>query len=209
MNTLLTRIARHIPASSRTLVGWLPLALALGTVTTAQSQNTVLADELRLTFSAQLTSEVVFNADATCPLKLEIEGAALTNLLGPVHDNASHCIRADGAADHGLYTFTGATLSGPTGGEDSEDSITGQYLARIIPTARSIIPPTPASSPGGYWLIYEEFCIWKGTGKYVHIANDCPTSTSPGRFFPARGSVDFDTGQVNIYGTALVHLASE
>lgn len=198
MNTPLTRTAR-----------WLPLVLALGTVTTARSQNLATANELRLTLSAQLTSEVVPNADATCPLKLVIEGAALTNLLGPVHDNASHCIRADGSADHGLFVLTGATLGGQPGGDDSEDSIAGQYVARIVPTKRSVIPATPGSSPGGYWLVYEEFCISKGTGKYVGIGNDCPTSTSPGHFFAARGSVDFDTGQVNIFGTALVHLTSE
>ena len=208
MDTPLTRTARHNPVSSRSLARWSPLVLALGMLSTARSQETVLADELRLTFSIQVTTEVVLSADTTCPLKLVIEGAALTNLLGPVHDDASHCIRADGSADHGLFTFTGASLSGLPGGEDSEDSITGQYLAHIVPTARSVIPTTPTSPPGGYWLVYEEFCIWKGTGKYARIANDCPTSTSPGRFFPARGSVDFDTGQANIYGTALVHLAS-
>ena len=183
--------------------------LALGMMTIARPQDAIRADELRLTLSVQVTTEVVPTGDATCPLKLVIEGTGLTNLLGPVHDNASHCIRADGSADHGLFMFTGATLRGPPGGEDPDDSISGQYLAHIVPTPRSVFPATPASPPGGYWLVYEEFCIWKGTGKYAHIANDCPTSTSQGHFFPARGSLDFDTGQANIYGTALVRLADE
>jgi hypothetical protein len=126
-----------------------------------------------------------------------------------LQNSASHCVRADGSADHGVFTFIGAALGGPPGGEDSQDSITGQYVAHVVPTANSVFPATPASPPGGYWLVYEAFCVWKGTGKYAAIANDCPTSTSPGRFFPARGSVDFDTGQANIYGTALVRVAFE
>ena len=207
MTTLPIRTARRTLASSKVLICGLPLALALCAVPTEYSQAAGWADELRLTFSAQVTSEVVLTGVATCPLKLVIEGAALTNLLGPVHDTASHCIAADGSAFDGLFLFTGATLSGPTGGTDSSDSISGQYTARIVPTARSVFPTTPTGSPGGYWLIYEEFCVSGGTGKFANIANDCPTSTSPGRFFPARGSVDFDTGQVNIYGAALVHIS--
>jgi hypothetical protein len=175
--------------------------LALGLLSAVRSYA---GEELQLTFSVQLTTEVVPTADATCPLKLVIDGAGLTNLLGPVHDNASHCIRADGLADHGLFVFTGATLSGPPGGGDSEDSIGGQYLAHLAPTVKSVLP-TPTSPARGYWLVYEEFCISNGTGKYARIANDCPTSTSPGRFFAARGSVDLDTGQANIYGSAIVH----
>jgi hypothetical protein len=209
MNTQPTRKPRLNPGSSGSLTRWLPLVLALGMVTAAWSQDTVAADELRLTFSLQLTSQVVLTGDDTCPAKLVIEGAGEASLLGPVHENASHCIRPDGSADHGLFMFTGATLSAQTGGEDSEDSISGQYVARIVPTANSVFPTMPGSPPGGYWLVYEQFCISKGTGKYAGIANDCPTSTSPGRFFPARGSVDFDTGQANIFGTALVHLTSD
>ena len=205
MTTSLTRAARHNLASSKSLISWIPLVLALGTVASAQSQDGVWADELRLTFSLQATTKVVLTGDATCPLKLVIEGAGLTSLLGPIHDKASHCIRADGSADHGLFKFTGATLNGASGGGDSDDSISGQYVARIVPTARSVFPATPAGSPGGYWLIYEEFCVLGGTGKFANIANDCPISTGPGRFFPARGSVDLDTGQVNIYGTARIH----
>jgi len=151
-----------------------------------------------------VTTKVVPAADANCPLKLVVEGAGLTNVLGPIHDNASHCIRADGSADHGLFRFTGATLSGPPGGGDSEDSISGQYLAHLVPTVNSVVP-APTSPARGYWLVYEEFCISNGTGKYAGIANDCPTSTNPGRFFAARGSVDLDTGQANIDGSAIVH----
>lgn len=209
MTTPITCATRQNLASSKSLISWIPLVLVLGTAPTAQSQDKVLGDELRLTFSLQATSEVVLTGDATCPLKLVIDGAGLTNLLGPIHDNASHCIRADGSADHGLFKFTGATLNGAPGGADSQDSISGQYLAHIVPTPRSVFPTTPAGSPGGYWLIYEEFCVLGGTGKFANIANDCPTSMGPGRFFPARGSVDLDTGQANIFGAARVHLDSE
>ena len=201
--------ARHSLASSKSLISWIVLVLAVTTVPTAQSQEGVSLDELPLTFSLQATSEVVLTGDATCPLKLLIEGAGLTSLLGPIHDNASHCIRADGSSDHGLFKFTGATLNGAPGGADSQDSISGQYVAHIVPTPRSVFPTTPAGSPGGYWLVYEEFCVSGGTGKFANIANDCPTSTSAGRFFAARGSVDLDTGQANIYGAARVHLDSE
>jgi len=143
-------------------------------------------------------------ADLTCPVRLIVEGAGLTNLLGPIHDDASHCDRPDGSADHGLFTFTGANLSGRAGGGDSEDSISGQYFAHLLPTVSSVVP-TPTSPARGYWLVYEEFCISMGTGKYARIADDCPTSTNPGRFYAARGSVDLDTGQASIYGSAIVH----
>jgi hypothetical protein len=208
MNTPLSRPTRQFPPYFGSLVRWTPLVLVLGIVSAARSHDAVQGDELRLTFSLQVTSEVVPTGDATCPLKLEIEGAGLTSLLGPVHDKASHCIGADGSANNGVFTFTGATLSGSPGGDDSEDSIEGQYLAQLVQTARSVFP-TPTSSPGGYWLVYEQFCISKGTGKYVRIANNCPPSASPGRYFLARGSVDLDTGQANLFGTALVHLDSE
>jgi hypothetical protein len=190
-------------------LAWLSVALALGMATTARSQDASWAQGLRLTFSVQVTTEVVPNADPTCPLRVVIEGTGLTDLLGAVHDIASHCVGPDGLAENGRFTFTGATLVGPPGGGDSEDSISGQYIAHIVPTAQSVIPTTPSSSPGGYWLVYEEFCISQGTGKYARIANDCPTPTSAGRFYAARGSIDFDTGQANIYGSARVHLASE
>lgn len=203
MITKSTRTARRIAASGSS-IRWLPLLLALGAVPTAQSQP-IPEDGLRFTFSLQLTSEVVLTGDATCPLKLVIEGAGLSNLLGPIHSNASHCIRAAGVADQGLFKFTGATVAGTApGGGDSGDSISGQYLAHVVPTARSVFPTTPTGSPGGYWLIYEEFCVSGGTGNLADIANDCPTSSSLGRFFAVRGSVDFDTGQVNIYGAARV-----
>jgi len=201
MSTPRTCATRHTPGPSRSLIRWTPLVLALGIVSVARSHE---GEELRLTFSVQVTTEAVPTADATCPLKLVIEGAGLTNLLGPVHDNASHCIRADGSADHGVFMFTGAALIGPPGGGDSEDSISGQYVAHLVPTVNSVVP-TPTSPARGYWLVYEEFCISKGTGKYARIANDCPTSTNPGRTFAARGSVDLDTGQANIYGSATVH----
>jgi len=208
MNASSTRTARHIPVASRSLITWPALVLALGLVSIARSQDTFMGGELRLTFSLQATSEVMPTGDSTCPLKLMIQGVGLTSLLGPIRDEASHCVRSDGSADHGLFTFTGATLSGPPGGGDSEDTISGQYVARLLPTLKSVLP-TPTSPPGGYWLVYEAFCISKGTGKYAHIANDCPTVTKPGRSFAARGSVDLDTGQANIYGTALIHLTWE
>jgi hypothetical protein len=158
---------------------------------------------VQLRYSLQATTEVTPNADPACPLKLVVVGSGITNLLGPVHDVQSHCIRNDGTVDGGVFTFTGATLDGPPGGDDSQDSITGQYRARIVPalpTSRSLF----TNPPGGYWLIYGEVCIWKGTGRFAGVVNDCPASGRAGRFFPARGTTDLGTGQTNIYGTAVV-----
>ena len=204
MDTRLSHTAPTGSPSSRSLIRWLPLALALTVGTAAQSQEPFQVDGVRLTFSIQVTTKLVATDDPTCPFQLVIDGVGLTNLLGPVHDSASHCVAPDGSAYRGAFTFTGATLSGPPGGGDSQDSISGQYVAHLVQTENSVLPAAPGGAAGGYWLVYEAFCISKGTGRYAGIADDCPTSSSPGRFFPARGSVDLDTGQANIFGTALV-----
>ena len=159
-------------------------------------------DALKLTYSLQtITKSVLQPSDPTCPIKVLIAGAGQTNLLGPVHVEQSHCVQADGIVDQGVATLTGATLSGALpGGGDSGDSITGQYRAHAVPTFASIL----ANPLGGYWLGYGEFCVWKGTGKFAGIVNDCGTIASPGRFFPARLTQDFNSGQANVFGIAIV-----
>jgi hypothetical protein len=140
-------------------------------------------------------------SDPSCPFKGQVEGAGLTNLLGPVHDEQSHCVQSDGTIDHGVFTFTGAALgSALPGGDDSGDSISGQYRAHLVPTFASQL----TNPPGGVWLIYGEVCTWKGTGKFSGVVNDCPTATSPGRFVPARLLVDFNTNLGMIFGTMVV-----
>jgi hypothetical protein len=150
-----------------------------------------------LTYSLQATTLLTVNhSDVTCPLKVVVEGAGLTNLLGPVHDSQSHCINpTNGNVEQGVFALIGAKLGGSApGGVDSQG-----------PTPNSVFPSSPTASPGGYWLIYGQVCTAGGTGKYAHVRNECPTDTSPGHFVPARGSVDYDSGQANIYGTMSLH----
>jgi hypothetical protein len=161
-----------------------------------------------LTYSAQATTQLTVNpSDVTCPLKVVVEGAALTNLLGPVHDSQSQCIDpTNGNVEQGVFTLTGASLGGSApGGADSQDSIIGHYSAHTVPTPNSVFPSSPTGSPGGYWLIYGQVCTAGGTGKYAHVRNECPTGTSPGHFVPARGTLDYDSGQANVYGTMSLH----
>ena len=161
-----------------------------------------------LTYSAQSTTQLTVNpSDVTCPLKVVVEGAALTNLLGPVHDSQSHCINpTNGNVEQGVFTLTGASLGGSApGGADSQDSVIGHYSAHTMPTPNSVFPSSPTGSPGGYWLIYGQVCTAGGTGKYAHVRNECPTGTSPGHFVPARGTLDYDSGQANVYGTMSLH----
>ena len=106
----------------------------------------------KLSYSLQVTSKVRPTSDPACPLKLLIEGVGLTNLLGPVRDVQSHCIRQDGTLDHGVFTFAGAALGGLPGGDDSSDTISGQYRAHLVPSLTSVL----SNPPAGYWLGYGE-----------------------------------------------------
>jgi hypothetical protein len=162
--------------------------------------------DLSLHYSIYTTSAITPTTDPACPLQVVISGAGLTDLLGPIHDEQSHCVQLDGSIDHGVVTFTGASLAGPPGGSDAADSITAQYRAHMVPTARSILP-TATTPPGGFWLIYGELCVWKGTGKFANTINDCPVSGNAGRFVPARGTLDFDTGQASIFGLEALRLS--
>jgi hypothetical protein len=181
-------------------------ALGAGSVvtTTALSDEPAPPGARTLTYSLQVITKGMPTSDPACPLKVLIEGAGLTNLLGPIHDVQSHCAQEDGTVDNGVFTFTGAALGGLPGGDDSGDSITGQYRAHLMPSLASQL----SNPPAGYWLTYGEVCIWKGTGKYVDIINDCPQSGSSGRFFPARLTLDFNTGQANVFGTAIVRFSN-
>ena len=189
------------------------MLIVLGaTIAASTAMTASLGDEdvdasqsLRLTYSVHVTSKTTPSSDPTCPLKVVLAGAGLTNLLGPVHDEQSHCAQLDLTVDHGVVTFTGAALGGPPGGTDSAASITARYRAHLVPTVRSILP-TAMTPPGGFWLIYGEVCVWKGTGKFANVINDCPVPGNPGRFVPARGTLDFDTGQANVFGFEVVRL---
>jgi hypothetical protein len=198
----MARIPRHSISRLIMLLGACGAGCTLATA--------VFADEstVDLTYSLQVVGTSTLTGDPACPVKQLVEGAGLTNLLGAVHDEQSHCLYpADGTIDHGVFTFRGATLKGGLpGGSDSADSITGQYRAHLVPSIASVL----TNPPGGYWLIYGEVCIEKGTGKFAAIVNDCPTTPeSPGRYSPARLTIDLGTGQANIFSTVKMRLQTE
>jgi hypothetical protein len=177
------------------------LGVAGGLLPAALSGAQELPGDQTLTFTLHAAAQFTPTPDPDCPLKQVIEGAGQTNLLGPVHDEQSDCAHPDGTIDQGVFTMTGATLGGGLpGGVDSGDSITGQYRAHLVPTIASQL----TNPPSGFWLIYGEVCTWKGTGKFAGVKNDCPTAENPGRFFPARLTIDLDTTQALIFGTMVV-----
>ena len=200
----------HKANSSSLLTLSVAMAVA-GALIASLPREDASADEdgrVILTYSVQATTLLTVNHDdVNCPLKVVVEGAGLTNLLGPVHDSQSHCINpTNGNVEQGVFALIGAKLGGSVpGGVDSQDSVIGHYSAHAVPTPNSVFPSSPTASPGGYWLIYGQVCTAGGTGKYAHVRNECPTDTSPGHFVPARGSVDYDSGQANIYGTMSLH----
>lgn len=177
-------------------------ALTAGSVALADAPR-ARASTVEMTYALQATSEVTPTADPACPLTLVIVGSGHADLLGVIHDEQSHCLRNDGTFDGGIFTFTAAVLDASPGGADAADTVVGKYRGRLVPalpTSKSVF----TNPPGGYWLIYGEVCIWKGTGRFAGIVNDCPAPGSAGHFFPARGTTDLDTGQANIFGSAIV-----
>lgn len=199
MAPLVHRVSNQRFFTSAILSGALGVACALMPVAVSRAQEPPGAQTL--TFTLHAAAQFTPTADPTCPLKQVIEGAGQTNLLGPVHDEQSDCAHPDGSIDQGVFTMTGAALGGGLpGGVDSGDSITGQYRAHLVPTIASQL----TNPPSGFWLIYGEVCTWKGTGKFAGVKNDCPTATSPGRFSPARLTIDLNTTQALIFGTMLV-----
>lgn len=185
--------------------------IALGTAIAVS--GTALAGEandpstnLKLSYSIYSTSTITPTTDPACPLKVVIAGAGLTDLLGPIHDEQSHCVQLDGSIDQGVAKFTAGSVGGSPGGSDSADSITAQYRAHVVPTPQSVLP-TATTPAAGFWLIYGELCVWKGTGRFANVINDCPVSGSAGHFVPARGTLDFDTGQASVFGTEAIRLS--
>ena len=192
------------------------IAMATAWITPVGTAQEESAHGLTLTYVVQVTTKPISTSDPTCAgVKFDVEGSVVVindpelvflDELTTGLDPQSHCVRAvDGAIVDGVFTLTGAMLGGPPGGQDSGDSITGQYRAHLVPTANSV-PPTPTSGPSGYWVIFGEVCTWKGTGRFADVVNDCPLSETgnPGRFVPARGSADLDSGNGSVSGTMAV-----
>lgn len=103
---------------------------------------------------------------------LEAVGAGDANLLGPVFDEQSHCVRADGTFFGGQFTLTNA----------KGKKLSGRYFGRLIPTFNSKVPPPPP--PLGPWLIQGYVCIGKAD-------DNCYQS--------ARGITDLSTGVATIF----------
>jgi hypothetical protein len=58
---------------------------------------------VQLTYTVQVAVQNTPTSDSKCPLKQLVEGAGLTNLLGPVHDVQSDCAHPDGTVDQGVW----------------------------------------------------------------------------------------------------------
>jgi hypothetical protein len=111
---------------------------------------------------------------------LQVVGAGDANLLGPVIDEQSYCVRADGSFFGGVFKLTNA--DGRT--------IRGRYFGNLEPTFNSAFPP-PA--PAGPWIINGSVCISGGSAG--DIENDC----SAHRYEPARGITNLSTGDATIF----------
>lgn len=111
---------------------------------------------------------------------LQVVGAGDATFLGPVIDEQSHCVRADGSFFGGVFKLTNA----------NGHTIQGRYFGRLEPTFNSIFPP-PA--PEGPWLINGNVCISGGSAG--DIDNDCAVH----RYEPARGITNLSTGDATIF----------
>ena len=111
---------------------------------------------------------------------LEVVGAGDATFLGPVVDEQSHCVRADGSFFRGVFKLTNA----------DGHTIRGRYFGHLEPTFNSTFPP-PA--PGGSWLIIGNVCISGGSVGDIH--NDC----SAQHYEPARGITNLSTGDATIF----------
>jgi hypothetical protein len=111
---------------------------------------------------------------------LEVVGAGDTTFLGPVVDEQSHCVRADGSFFRGVFKLTNA----------DGHTIRGRYFGHLEPTFNSTFPPPV---PGGPWLIIGNVCI--SGGSVGNIDNDC----SVHHYEPARGITNLSTGNATIF----------
>jgi len=111
---------------------------------------------------------------------LEVVGAGDATFLGPVIDEQSHCVRADGSFFRGIFKLTNA----------DGHTIRGRYFGHLEPTFNSTFPP-PA--PGGPWLIIGKACISGGS------AGDIDDDCSAYHYEPARGITNLSTGDATIF----------
>jgi hypothetical protein len=111
---------------------------------------------------------------------LEVVGAGDATFLGPVVDEQSHCVRADGSFFNGVFRLRNA----------DGQTIRGRYFGHLEPTFNSTSPP-PA--PGGPWLIIGNVCISGGSAG--DIDNDC----SVNHYEPSRGITNLSTGDATIF----------
>jgi hypothetical protein len=116
---------------------------------------------------------------------LEAQGAGDIDVLGPIIDDQSQCVRADGTFFDGRFTF--ANREG--------QSISGRFFGALVPTFNATVPPdTPA--PTGAWIVEGNVCI--SGGNFGRIRNDCRA----GRYEPARGLAHLNldgTGDATVF----------
>jgi hypothetical protein len=118
---------------------------------------------------------------------LEVSGAGDADLLGPVIDEQSHCLRADFTFFAGRFKLTNA------GGRFIE----GRYSGRLEP---AFAPQPSDAPPGPQWLIRGNVCLEGGT--VARIQNDCERH----RFQPARGITNIASGDATIFLDQLIGL---
>src|SRR5262245_44466215 len=111
---------------------------------------------------------------------LEVVGAGDATFLGPVVDEQSHCVRADGSFFNGVFRLRNA----------DGQTIRGRYFGHLEPTFNSTFPPP---TPGGPWIIHGNVCI--SGGRAGDIDNDC----SVNHYEPARGTTNLSTGDATIF----------
>jgi hypothetical protein len=109
---------------------------------------------------------------------LEVIGAGDATFLGPVVDEQSHCVRADGSFFGGVFKLTNA----------DGHTIRGRYFGHLEPTFNSTFSP-----PAGPWLINANVCISGGSAG--DIDNDCAVH----HYEPARGITNLSTGDATIF----------
>jgi hypothetical protein len=116
---------------------------------------------------------------------LHAQGAGDIDLLGPIIDDQSQCVRADGTFFGGRFTFTNR----------EGQSVSGRFFGALVPTFNATFPPeTPA--PTGAWIVEGNVCV--SGGNFARIRNDCRA----GRYVPARGLAHLNldgTGDATVF----------
>jgi hypothetical protein len=183
-----------VMSSIRAMTVVLPLAGAV-----AMNAAVSAAERTRFTAHLQTTSRLIAldkvdpNRCADEPGQmpvigvLEVRGAGDADLLGPVIDEQSHCVRSDFTFFAGRFRLTNA----------AGRFIEGRYSGQLEPVFE---PAATDARPGPQFLIRGSVCIEGGT--VARIQNDCERH----RFQPARGITNIVSGDATIFLDQLIGL---